>query len=95
MKVSEKSENRVRKEVVVMKNPVQYKKIEPGSAFHEKKIKNKKVNLGGPNKKTTQKTKPGNWMKRAQAKRQNLLQKKRNKIKTTREFFFRAVFYFK
>ena len=27
------------KEVVVMKNPVQYKKIEPGSAFHEKKIK--------------------------------------------------------
>jgi ATP-dependent RNA helicase RhlE len=62
------------KEVVVMKNPVQYKKIEPGSAFHEKKDKNKKVNLGGPSKRKPPKTKPGN---RAQAKAKSIAKRKK------------------
>lgn len=61
-------------EVVKMKNPVQYKKIEPGSAFHEKKDKNKKVNLGGPSKRNPPKTKPGN---RAQAKAKSIAKRKK------------------
>ena len=62
------------KEVVVMKNPVKYKKIEPGSAFHEKKDKNKKVNLGGPSKRKPPKTKPAN---RAQAKAKSIAKRKK------------------
>ena len=61
-------------EVVKMKNPVQYKKIEPGSAFHEKKDKNKKVNLGGPSKRKPPKTKPAN---RAQAKAKSIAKRKK------------------
>ncbi len=38
------------KEEVKMKNPVQVKLSEGGGAFHEKKDKNKKINLGGPSK---------------------------------------------
>ena len=37
-------------EEVVMKNPVQVKIADGGGAFHEKKDKNKKINLGGPSK---------------------------------------------
>mgnify|MGYP003599221111 FL=1 len=62
------------KEVVKMKNPVQYKKIESGSAFHDKKDKNKKVNLGGPTKRNPPKTKPGN---RAQAKAKSIAKRKK------------------
>jgi hypothetical protein len=58
-----------------MKNPVQYKKIEPGSAFHEKKDKNKKINLGGPSKRKPPKTKPAN---RAQAKAKSIAKKEIN-----------------
>ncbi|MHC5202538.1 DEAD/DEAH box helicase [Myroides sp. LJL119] len=36
------------------------KPIEKGAAFHEKKDKNKKVNLGGPGKRTPRKNKPRN-----------------------------------
>lgn len=36
------------------------KPIEKGAAFHEKKDKNKKVNLGGPGKRTPRKSKPRN-----------------------------------
>lgn len=35
-------------------------KLEGGGAFHEKKDKNKKVNLGGPGKRNPKKTKPAN-----------------------------------
>lgn len=38
------------KEIIKMKNPNVIKPIEKGEAFHEKKAKNKKVNLGGPSK---------------------------------------------
>lgn len=38
------------KEVVKMKNPNVVKISQGGEAFHEKKAKNKKVNLGGPSK---------------------------------------------
>ncbi len=34
--------------------------VEGGGAFHEKKDKNKKVNLGGPGKRNPKKTKPVN-----------------------------------
>ncbi len=36
------------KEEVVMKNPVKVKLNDGGGAFHEKKDKNRKINLGGP-----------------------------------------------
>ncbi len=62
------------KEVVKMKNPVQLKRIEPGSAFHEKKDKNKKVNLGGPSKRKPPKTKPAN---RAQQKAKSIAKRKK------------------
>lgn len=48
------------KEVVKMKNLVNVKLNEGGAAFHEKKDKNKKVNLGGPTKRKPPKTKPAN-----------------------------------
>ncbi|MBQ0117525.1 MAG: DEAD/DEAH box helicase [Flavobacterium sp.] len=47
-------------------------KLEGGAAFHEKKDKNKKVNLGGPGKRTPRKTEPRNravQRKRAEKKK--------------------------
>lgn len=47
-------------------------KLEGGTAFHEKKDKNKKVNLGGPGKRTPRKTEPRNravQRKRAEKKK--------------------------
>lgn len=38
------------KEVIKMKNPNIIKEAQGGEAFHEKKAKNKKINLGGPSK---------------------------------------------
>jgi len=43
-----------------MKNLVNVKLNEGGAAFHEKKDKNKKINLGGPTKRKPPKTKPAN-----------------------------------
>lgn len=48
------------KDVIKMKNPVKIKIVERGAAFHEKKDKNKKVNLGGPTKRKPRKSKPAN-----------------------------------
>ncbi|NAW51560.1 DEAD/DEAH box helicase [Elizabethkingia argentiflava] len=49
------------KEVVKMKNPASAPNIsEGGGAFHEKKDKNKKINLGGPTKRKPPKTKSVN-----------------------------------
>ena len=49
------------KDVVKMKNPTTVKiDTERGAAFHEKKDKNKKVNLGGPTKRKPPKTKTVN-----------------------------------
>lgn len=50
------------------------KPIEKGAAFHEKKEKNRIVNLGGPGKRTPRKTKPRNRAveaKRAAKKKNN------------------------
>ncbi len=57
------------KEVVKMKNPAPLKIEEGGGAFHEKKNKNKKVNLGGPSKRKQFKSKPG--ANRAQQKQKS------------------------
>lgn len=55
-----------RKMKVLLKRP----KKEGGEAFHEKKDKNKKVNLGGPGKRTPRKTEPRNrGAERAKAKK--------------------------
>ena len=62
------------KEIVIMKNPVKVKIAEGGGAFHEKKDKNKKINLGGPSKRKPPKTKPGN---RAQQKQKTQARKKK------------------
>ncbi|MDR0230312.1 MAG: DEAD/DEAH box helicase [Flavobacteriaceae bacterium] len=43
------------KQLVKAKKP-----IEKGAAFHQKSVKNQKVNLGGPGKRTPRKTKPRN-----------------------------------
>lgn len=61
-------------EVVIMKNPVQVKLNEGGGAFHEKKEKNRKINLGGPTKRKPPKTKPAN---RAQQKQKTQARKKK------------------
>lgn len=53
-------------EEVKMKNSVKVKLHEGGGAFHEKKDKNKKINLGGPSKRKKPLSKPGK--NRAQAK---------------------------
>lgn len=50
------------------------KKLEGGGAFHEKKDKNKKVNLGGPGRRTPRKTEPRN-----RAAERNKAAKKRKK----------------
>lgn len=62
------------KDEVKMKNPNQVKLEEGGGAFHEKKDKNKKVNLGGPHKRNPPKTKPGN---RAQGKAKSIAKRKK------------------
>lgn len=62
------------KEEVKMKNPVVIKLNDGGGAFHEKKDKNKKINLGGPTKRNPPKTKPRN---RAQQKQKTQARKKR------------------
>ena len=62
------------KETVVMKNAHTVKLEEGGGAFHEKKDKNKKINLGGPTKRNPPKTKPTN---RAQAKAKSKAKKKK------------------
>lgn len=62
------------KENVVMKNAHTVKLEEGGGAFHEKKVKNKKINLGGPTKRNPPKTKPTN---RAQAKAKSKAKRKK------------------
>ena len=62
------------KEVVVMKNAHTVKLEEGGGAFHEKKDKNKKINLGGPTRRNPPKTKPTN---RAQAKAKSKAKRKK------------------
>lgn len=63
------------KEEVKMKNPTKAPDIsQGGGAFHEKKDKNKKVNLGGPTKRKPPKTKPAN---RGQQKQKSKARKKR------------------
>lgn len=62
------------KEIVVMKNAHTVKLEEGGGAFHEKKDKNKKINLGGPTKRNPPKTKPTN---RAQAKAKSKAKRKK------------------
>ncbi len=62
------------KDIVVMKNAHTVKLEEGGGAFHEKKDKNKKINLGGPTKRNPPKTKPTN---RAQAKAKSKAKRKK------------------
>ena len=62
------------KENVVMKNAQTVKLEEGGGAFHDKKDKNKKINLGGPTRRNPPKTKPTN---RAQAKAKSKAKRKK------------------
>lgn len=62
------------KDIVVMKNAHTVKLEEGGGAFHDKKDKNKKINLGGPTKRNPPKTKPTN---RAQAKAKSKAKRKK------------------
>lgn len=62
-------------EEVKMKNAHTVKLEEGGGAFHEKKDKNKKINLGGPSKRNPPKTKPGG--NRAQAKAKSKAKRKK------------------
>ncbi len=62
------------KETVVMKNAHTVKLEEGGGAFHDKKDKNKKINLGGPTRRNPPKTKPTN---RAQAKAKSKAKRKK------------------
>lgn len=62
------------KEEIHMKNPNIVKLGDGGGAFHEKKAKNKKINLGGPTKRNPPKNKPGN---RAQAKAKSIAKRKK------------------
>lgn len=63
------------KEEISMKNPASSKLVEGGGAFHEKKDKNKKVNLGGPKKRYVPKSKPG--ANRAHAKAKSISKRKK------------------
>lgn len=63
------------KEEVKMKNAHTVKLEEGGGAFHEKKDKNKKVNLGGPKARYKPKSKPGG--NRAQAKAKSIANRKK------------------
>lgn len=60
---------------VKMKNAHTVKIEEGGGAFHEKKDKNKKINLGGPHKRNKPKSKPG--ANRAQAKAKSKARRKK------------------
>lgn len=62
------------KEEVKMKNPVKLKINEGGGAFHEKKAKNKKINLGGPSKRKPPKKYGAN---RAQQKAKSISKRKK------------------
>lgn len=62
-------------EEVKMKNAHTVKITEGGGAFHEKKDKNKKINLGGPSKRYKPKSKPG--ANRAQAKAKSKARRKK------------------
>lgn len=62
------------KDEVIMKDIAPVKMYEGGGAFHEKKDKNKKINLGGPTKRNPPKTKPSN---RGQAKAATKAKKKK------------------
>ena len=63
------------KEEVKMKNAHTVKLEDGGGAFHEKKDKNKKINLGGPKKRYVPKSKPG--ANRAQAKAKSISKRKK------------------
>ncbi|MHA6697980.1 DEAD/DEAH box helicase [Chryseobacterium sp. A301] len=60
---------------VKMKNAHTVKIQEGGGAFHEKKEKNRKINLGGPSKRKVPKSKPG--ANRAQAKAKSKANRKK------------------
>ncbi len=60
---------------VPMRNAHSVKIREGGGAFHEKKDKNKKINLGGPSKRKKPKSKPG--ANRAQAKAKSKARRKK------------------
>lgn len=60
---------------VKMKNAHTVKIQEGGGAFHEKKEKNRKINLGGPSKRKVPKSKPG--ANRAQAKAKSKARRKK------------------
>lgn len=60
---------------VKMKNAHTVKITEGGGAFHEKKEKNRKINLGGPSKRKVPKSKPG--ANRAQAKAKSKAKRKK------------------
>ncbi len=62
-------------EEVKMKNAHTVKITEGGGAFHEKKEKNRKINLGGPSKRKQPKSKPG--ANRAQAKAKSKARRKK------------------
>lgn len=62
-------------EEVKMKNPNKVRIQDGGGAFHQKKEKNKKVNLGGPKKRYKPKSKPG--ANRAQAKAKSIAKRKK------------------
>ena len=62
-------------EEIKMKNPVKVKLADGGGAFHEKKDKNKKINLGGPKARYQPKSKPG--ANRAQAKAKSKAKRKK------------------
>lgn len=63
------------KDEVKMKNAHIVKIADGGGAFHEKKDKNKKINLGGPKKRYKPKSKPG--ANRAQAKTKSKANRKK------------------
>lgn len=62
-------------EEIKMKIPNKIRIQEGGGAFHEKKDKNKKINLGGPKKRYKPKSKPG--ANRAQAKAKSIAKRKK------------------
>ena len=63
-------------EEIKMKNAHTVKLEDGGGAFHDKKDKNKKVNLGGPKARYKPKSKPG--ANRAQAKAKSISKRKKN-----------------
>lgn len=59
------------KEVIKMKNPNVLKPIKGGEAFHEKKEKNRKINLGGPSKRKAPKKHGANRNQQKQKAKRN------------------------